>query len=329
MKKSPGILGLTVSPANIEIMLIIPDWLSTEPLDRTVLTIGVFDGLHLGHQLLIRRVINRAKALAAISLVLTFDPHPMVVLSPAGAPEVLTTFDQKAKLLEPMGLSGLGRLCFTQALSNTGAVDFLNEYISGPLKLLELYVGPDFHFGRNAEGNISLLRDWARSSAYPVKVRSVQALKGPQDEDFSSSHLRGLLKVGLVEEAARILGRPYLISGTVICGQARGRQLGYPTANLGQVPQLIPGPGVYAVRAILGDRIFRAMTSIGHNPTFSSKVLTVETYIFDFSEDFYGQTLELEFMARLRDMIRFDSVRSLVLQLQEDEKKARTFFQKN
>jgi riboflavin kinase/FMN adenylyltransferase len=309
-------------------MLIIPDWLSAKPLGRTVLTIGVFDGLHLGHQSLIQRVISRAESLKAMSLALTFDPHPMAVLSKAAAPEVLTTFDQKAVLLEAMGLSALGRLCFNQELSNLLPLDFLNNVIAKSMNLQEFYVGPDFHFGRNAEGNISLLQKWASTLGHPVNVRPITMVKGPNDEDYSSSHLRGLLKVGLVEEAAKILGRPYLISGEVIAGQARGRQLGYPTANLGRVPQLIPGPGVYAVRAYLGGLTLFGMTSIGHNPTFKSQFLTVETFIFDFSQDFYGQILRVEFLTRLRDMVRFDSVESLVRQLGDDEKMARGVLEK-
>ncbi|MDR2141241.1 MAG: bifunctional riboflavin kinase/FAD synthetase [Deltaproteobacteria bacterium] len=304
-------------------MLIIPDWLSCAPLGRTVMTIGVFDGIHLGHQFLIQRVIDRAKALGATSLVLTFEPHPLVVLSPAGAPEILTTFDRKAEILGELGLEALGLLRFDQTLSDMRALDFLNQVIAARLKLLEIHIGPDFRFGRGAEGHMATLRDWGRQLDPPVKARSIQQIKGPREETYSSSHIRGLIKVGLVEEAAGILGRTYRISGVVETGQARGRLLGYPTANLGQVPQLIPGPGVYATRVILGALTFHGMTSVGYNPTFSSRILTVETYIFDFSEDCYGEKLEVEFVARLRGVIRFDSAESLVRQLGEDEKMAR------
>jgi riboflavin kinase/FMN adenylyltransferase len=310
-------------------MLIINDWLAAEPCGRTVFTIGVFDGLHLGHQALIRQVIDRAKALKATSLVLTFEPHPLVVLSPAGAPEILTTFDQKAKLLDNLGLAALGRLRFDQAMSDLRALDFLNEIIAKRVQLLEIFVGPDFHFGRGAEGNPDLIKKWGASLPEPVKVRPISEVKGPKEETYSSSHIRGLIKVGLVKEAASILGRAYNISGLVVSGQARGRSLGYPTANLGEVPQLIPGPGVYAVEAILGSERLYGMTSIGHNPTFVSQTLTVETFIFDYSRDFYGEKLELAFKARLRGMIRFDSVTSLVRQLGEDEKMARAVLAKS
>ncbi|MDR1871886.1 MAG: riboflavin biosynthesis protein RibF [Deltaproteobacteria bacterium] len=304
-------------------MLIINDWLASEPLGRTVLTIGVFDGLHLGHQALIRQVIDRAKAKDATSLVLTFEPHPLVVLSPAGAPEILTTFEQKARLLETLGLGAIGRLRFDQAMSDLRALDFLNDILAKRAKLIEVFMGPDFHFGRGAEGNLDLIKKWGGALAAPVKVRPISEVRGPREETYSSSHIRGLIKVGLVKEAASILGRPYSISGVVVSGQARGRSLGFPTANLGEVPQLIPGPGVYAVEATLGQERLFGMTSIGHNPTFVSQTLTVETFIFDYARDFYGEKLEIAFIARLRGMIRFDSVKSLVRQLGEDEKMAR------
>jgi riboflavin kinase/FMN adenylyltransferase len=304
-------------------MLIFPDWLRAEALDRTVMTIGVFDGLHLGHQSLIRQVIHRAKVLSATSLVLTFEPHPLVVLSPAGAPETLTTFDQKAKFVGDMGLMAMGRLRFDRAMSDLGAREFLSQVLAKRMKLVEIFIGPDFHFGRGAEGDLALIKEWGRSLKEPVKARSIQQVNGPRGETFSSSHIRGLIKVGLAREAANILGRPYRLAGQVVAGQARGRTLGYPTANLGQVAQLIPGPGVYAVRAILGDLTLFGMTSVGHNPTFSSQALTVETHIFDYSRDFYGEKLELEFIDRLRGVIRFDSAAGLIRQLGEDEKAAR------
>ncbi|MDR1607321.1 MAG: riboflavin biosynthesis protein RibF [Deltaproteobacteria bacterium] len=304
-------------------MLIIPDWLSSQPLGRTVFTIGVFDGLHLGHQALIKRVIERANELSATSLALTFSPHPLVVLSPSGAPETLTTFEQKVEILRELDLMALGRLRFDRAMSDLLARDFLDRIIATRLKPVEIFIGPDFHFGRGAEGNFALIKEWGQSLPVPAKVFSIEQVKGPGGETYSSSHIRGLIKVGLVREAANILGRPYRISGVVEVGQARGRCLGYPTANLGQSRQLTPGPGVYAVRVKLGEKTLYGMTSVGHNPTFSSKVLTVETNIFDFNGDCYGEKLDLEFMDWLRGVIRFDSAASLTRQLGEDEKMAR------
>jgi riboflavin kinase/FMN adenylyltransferase len=285
------------------------------------MTVGVFDGLHLGHRFLLERVITRARELDVSSLALTFEPHPLAVLSPAAAPEALTTFDQKAALLESMGLDVLGRLVFDEALGDTGPREFLEKAVAGRAGARDIVTGPDFRFGRGAEGHFGLLSAWARSRG--ITVEACPARTGVEGEDLSSSRLRGLLKVGHVEAAAKILGRPYRLDGEVVTGRQRGRTLGFPTANLGGAAQLVPGPGVYAVMAVFRGRSLPAMTSIGHNPTFKGGELTVETFVFDFHEEFYGERLGLEFIRRIRNMIRFDSPQSLAAQLARDEDKAR------
>jgi riboflavin kinase/FMN adenylyltransferase len=309
-------------------MLIAEDWLNGPRLGRTVLTIGVFAGVHLGHAYLVGRTIERAKALNASSLVLTFDPHPLVVLSPAAAPETLTGFKRKAEILEAMGLSVLGRLRFDAAMSDWRPFDFLDRAVGERTSPQEIYVGQDFHFGRGAEGDLAAIKAWGEERRSPVLAHSLRQVKGPGGETYSSSRVRGLLREGLVREAAAILGRPYDLFGTVVKGEARGRLLGYPTANLGHMAQLIPGPGVYATRVKLGQKDLLGMTSVGYNPTFKSKKLTVETFIFDFSEDFYGENMTLSFIDRLRGVIRFSSPESLVRQLSEDEKQARAILAK-
>jgi riboflavin kinase/FMN adenylyltransferase len=284
------------------------------------MTIGVFDGLHLGHQALIRRVVDRGRALGANSVVLTFEPHPLAVLSPASAPEVLTSFEQKADFLATLGLSILGRLPFKDICAFE-ARRFLDEALPANAQPLELFVGPDFRFGRGAEGHLGLLRDWAKNRR--VEIVPVELQRGHGEAVYSSSSVRSLLKVGLVAAAAAALGRPYRLSGRVVAGAARGRRLGFPTANLSETAQLIPGPGVYAVRARLQGRTLHGMTSIGHNPTFGAKYLTVETHIFDFAEDIYGAKLEVDFVAHLRGMSRFDGPEALKAQLMSDEARAR------
>ena len=284
------------------------------------MTIGVFDGLHMGHQMLIGEVVERARRQGASSVVLTFDPHPLAVLSRAQAPEALTTFPQKAEILESLGVDVLGRLEFNDALRMTPPADFLRDVIGSKVSLAEMVVGHDFRFGRDAEGHIELLVEWAKSQKAAVVEFPLQK---DGDVVYSSSHVRRLLKMGLVDAAAVSLGRPYRLAGTVVPGAARGRKLGFPTANLGDVAQLIPGPGVYAARARLRGEIHPAMTSVGHNPTFANQYLTVETYLFDFNEDFYGERLEVDFVSHLRGMVKFDGLDSLVKQLQEDERRAR------
>jgi riboflavin kinase/FMN adenylyltransferase len=257
------------------------------------------------------------------SVVLTFEPHPLAVLTPAAVPATLTSFDQKAKILTAMGLSVLGKLKFDAALSDYRALEFLDKAVATRLMAKNVFVGQDFHFGRGAEGTLATIVEWGQRQNPKVFANAISEVKGPKGETYSSSHVRGLIKEGLVAEAANILGRAYSIVGTVVAGQARGRSLGYPTANLGPTPQLTPGPGVYAVFAHLDGRTLPGMTSVGHNPTFISPTLTVETHVFDFNEDFYGANLELEFIARLRGVIRFDSAASLIRQLGEDAKMAR------
>lgn len=303
-------------------MLTVCDWAERLPekRQRAVLTVGVFDGLHLGHQYLIREVIKKAKKSKAASVVLTFEPHPLSVLSKAPSPEVLTTFQQKAELLEGFGVDILGLLKFDETMRNTEAREFLDSMIGSKVELVEIVVGPDFRFGRNAFGHTELLRQWASSIGAQVTEAKLQKTR---DVIYSSSHVRRLLKLGLVDAAALTLGRPYRLTGRVIHGEARGRSLGFPTANLGEISQLIPGPGVYAVRARFGGEVKGGMASIGHNPTFANQYLSVETYIFDFNRDFYGQILELDFIGHLRGMVRFDGVEGLIKQLKNDEKTAR------
>ncbi|MDR1486780.1 MAG: riboflavin biosynthesis protein RibF [Deltaproteobacteria bacterium] len=303
-------------------MRIINDWLTDPVKDRpkVVVTVGVFDGLHLGHQYLIRKVIERASQLGVESLVLTFDPHPLSVLSPASAPDILTTFDQKSEFLSSFALNHFARLVFDEKLRDTSSEEFLSNVLTRMAEPVEIVIGADFRFGRNAEGQESFLRTWAR--ARQIGVSRVELQQG-HDVVYSSSHIRSLLKVGLVEAAAASLGRCYRLSGEVVYGAARGRNLGFPTANLGQIRQLIPGPGVYAVLAHLKGKSFKGMTSIGHNPTFGSSYLTVETNLFDYSEDCYGEKLEVDFVRHLRGMMRFDGPAKLKERLSADEKVAR------
>jgi riboflavin kinase/FMN adenylyltransferase len=308
-------------------MLLIRNWLNQAEAHRpkVVMTVGVFDGLHLGHQYLISKLIDRAKALEVKSLVLTFDPHPLEVLSPKADPEILTTFEQKAEILDSMGLDLLGRLVFDENLRSLSAADFLTEAIWSRVEPYEFIIGPDFRYGRNAEGHVEQLKQWAK--IHKIKVTPVKLQKG-HDVSYSSSHIRGLLKIGLVDSVAAALGRPYRLLGRVVEGAHRGRNMGFPTANLGEVVQLIPGPGVYAVKTRLGDQTFNGMTSIGHNPTFGSQYLTVETFIFDFDSDIYGQPLSVDFISQMRGMVRFDGPERLVEQLKADEKAARAILAK-
>lgn len=310
-------------------MKLIADWEQQTDGERprAVFSIGVFDGLHLGHRHLIELVIKNAARLKARSLVLTFDPHPLEVLAPAAAPPVLTTLDQKAEVLASWGLDCLGVIKFNREVAATAPQKFLFQFLAKFIDPVGAVLGPDFSFGQGAKGNADTMAAWLAQISPRARVVTVAPKEGPNGL-YSSSQIRQDLKSGLVELATRSLGRPYRLQGQVVHGQARGRHLGFPTANLGQVRQLAPAPGVYAVRVRLAGQTHLGMTSIGYNPTFNSGLpdsqpLTVETNILDFDQYIYGQQMSLDFIARLREMIRFKSPEQLAAQLGQDRLKAR------
>lgn len=300
-------------------MEIINDWGSQNSGSRpkTVFSIGVFDGLHLGHRALVEAVVKNAERLKAQSLILTFDPHPLEILAPAAAPPLLSTVEQKAELLAQWGVDRLGILRFSKDMGALEPQKFLYQYLGRFIDPAGVVLGPDFAFGKSARGNAELVEVWLAESNPKARLQVLEPQKGT-DGFYSSSKIRQDLKSGLVESAARDLGRPYRLAGTVEHGQARGRTLGCPTANLGRVRQLIPAAGVYAVRVRLEDEFFGGMTSIGYNPTFGEQPMTVETNIFNFSRFIYAQPMSIDFLAHLRDMARFKSVDELVAQLEND-----------
>ncbi len=289
---------------------------------RTVFSIGVFDGLHLGHKALIDVVIKNAARLKAQSLILTFEPHPLEILAPAAAPPVLTTLPQKAEILAAWGLDRLGVLRFSREMAATPPQKFLFQFLGKYIDPASAVLGPDFTFGQDAKGGADTIEDWLKQVSPRARVTIVEPERG-ENGLYSSSQIRQDLKNGLVESAARSLGRPYRLSGTVVHGQARGRLLGFPTANLNYIRQLIPAPGVYAVRVNLEGTQYGGMTSIGYNPTFGEQPMTVETHIFDFDQFIYNQSLSLDFIAHLRDMVRFKTPDQLAAQLEKDRANAR------
>ena len=297
----------------------ISNWEQQEATERsrTVFSIGVFDGLHLGHKYLIDQVIRSAAKFKARSLVLTFDPHPLMILAPNAAPPVLTTIAQKAEILRAWGLDCLGVLRFSKEMAATPPQKFLFQFLGKFIDPVGAVLGPDFTFGQNAKGSPEIIAEWMSTVNPKAKVDIVEAQRG-SDGLYSSSQIRQDLKSGLVENAASSLGRPYQLVGQVVHGQARGRSLGFPTANLGHIGQLIPEPGVYAVRVGIEGQTYGAMTSIGYNPTFGEQPMTVESHIFDFNRFIYGQEISLDFISRLRAMVRFKSVDQLAAQLDKD-----------
>ena len=291
-------------------------------IQNTWLTIGSFDGVHTGHQQLIRELKQHAHQAGAKSVVLTFHPHPTVVLKGRTGAFYLTTGPEKVKLLDDLGVDIVVTHPFTYEISQSTAREF-TEYLMEHLGFHQLWVGYDFALGKDREGNVDYLEMLGAELNYQVHT------VGPITSDgwtISSSHIRKLLTEGVVEEANKLLGRPYRITGEVIHGDGRGKSIGIPTANL-EVgnEKLIPGSGVYACRAEVMDKILPAAVNIGVRPTFESndQQAHVEAHILDYSNDIYTQQIFIEFIARLRGEQRFQSVEELINQVHNDINKTR------
>jgi riboflavin kinase / FMN adenylyltransferase len=283
------------------------------------LTIGTFDGVHRGHQALIEAVVSRARATGRLAAVLTFHPHPVAVLSPGNAPRYLTTPGEKAALLERLDVDLLVLLPFSHQVAAIPASEFM-ERVVFHLRPRELWVGTDFALGRNREGNVRQLRLLGRKLGYDThQIQPVSEAGKP----VSSSRIRELLRHGEVEEAGRLLGRYPTVSGEVVYGARRGRELGFPTANLEvRSERALPANGVYAVFAKLGADRYHGVANVGVRPSFDNGERTVETHIFGFDQEIYGCDLVVEFVARLRDERRFSEIADLVRQMAQDSAKA-------
>lgn len=293
----------------------------SDPIDPrpTVLTIGVFDGVHLGHQALIGRVVESARASGRRAAVVTFFPHPYAVLEHR-APYYLTLIDEKLALFEQLGLDLSVVIEFTLETSRVRAASFVEQLV-GRLHMTEMWVGHDFALGYKREGNVTFLRQAGRTHGFDVNELDASTLNG---EIISSSRIREALRVGDVNTARLYLGRPFRLAGSVAAGAGRGRRLGFPTANLSIRPEkAAPARGVYACLACVGSARYAAVTNIGVRPTFDGGASTIEAHLLDFDGDLYGQALALDFIARLRAEHKFESAAQLAAQVQSDIGRAR------
>jgi riboflavin kinase/FMN adenylyltransferase len=290
-------------------------------LENSWLTIGVFDGVHRGHQQIIHRLTAGAHANDAPAVVLTFDPHPARIFG-RGEIKLLTLPEERAALLASMGVDVVVTHPFDQAFAGTSAMDFM-RLVKNHLGVSHLVLGYDSTVGKNREGNAARLREIGTELGYSVEV--VEALS---DESgvISSTEIRKLIATGNVEEAARLLGHPYSLHGPVVGGDRRGRTIDVPTANIEySVDKLIPVNGIYACWAYLNGGRYCAATNIGFNPTFTpdKRTANVEAHLLDFKREIYGENVRLEFVARLRDELRFDSVDALLEQIWKDIEETR------
>ncbi len=290
----------------------------------TVLTLGVFDGLHLGHQLIMQTVVERAGAIGAVPTVITFDPHPRALLHPESAPPLLQTFDQKIEALGVLGIEQTIVIRFDKEFSQVRAEEFLRTVIADRLHAKEVYLGCGFAFGHNREGNIELLRAVSQKLGFLAGEVPELRLRGRR---VSSSRIRELLQQGRVNLARRMLGRPYGVEGMVVRGDERGAKLGFPTANLHPQNRVIPRSGVYVTATLIDGQWRRSITNIGTRPTFGSdNQSSVETFVMNWSGDLYGDVLRVRFLHRLRNEQKFGSVDELKAQIERDMKRARDYF---
>ncbi len=283
----------------------------------TLVSIGVFDGVHIGHQTLIKRLVHSARAAGRKAVLITFFPHPDKVLRDAPERYYLTPPAKRAELLLGLGVDIVITQTFDQDLRLMPAADFV-ELLVNTLRMKELWVGADFALGFQREGNISFLRAAGKQRGF--NVRAIELIAGQDGAALiRSSKLRALAQQGDMAAVKALLGRAYSIEGEVALGEQRGRSIGVPTANLAVwSEQIIPANGVYAAWACLGDETFMAATNIGRRPTFAGRALSIEAHLLDFDRDIYGQQLELRFERRLRAERKFDSLAALVAQIKVD-----------
>lgn len=282
--------------------------------------IGNFDGVHLGHVAIVRRLLERAKAVGGPAIVFTFDPHPVRILRPDQCPPPLTWTERKAELLAAQGVDWIIAYPTDEALLQLSAAAFFQHIVRQTLAARALVEGPNFYFGHNREGTVQRLAELSAAANITLDIVPPVEIDGAI---VSSSRVRDLIRAGEVEQALHLLSAPYRIRGLVTHGAGRGAKIGFPTANLSGVDTLLPALGVYAGRAEIGGTTYPAAINLGPSPTFGDAMTRVEVHLIGFTEPLYGEALEVDFLARLRDIRPFDSPAALIEQLKRDVEQAR------
>jgi len=296
--------------------------------NKTAVTTGTFDGVHFGHQKIIEKLVKEAKKANKKSVVLTFFPHPRMVLQKDASLKLINTIEERAVLLEKTGLDYLIIHPFSKEFSRMSALEFVRDVLVNQLNISKLIIGYDHHFGKNREGNITQLTEY--SHVYNFKVEEIPA----QDIDtvsVSSTKVRRALVAGNLKTANNYLGYSFMLNGTVVNGKKLGGTIGYPTANIDikETYKLIPKNGVYVVKSTIHKKIVFGMMNIGNRPTVNGNHQTIEVHFFDFNQDLYHQNLTIELIYFLRDEQKFDGIDSLVSQLKKDEETARDYLKNN
>ncbi len=289
-------------------------------MKKVILTLGNFDGVHLGHRKIIKKVVRRARSLKLQSAVYTFDPHPLKVVAPQRSPLLLTDAATKARLIKALGIDNLIFARFTKELAERHPEDFVRSVIVNGVSAKEVWVGHDFAFGRGRAGTAENLKELGRKYGFEVFVIPAYKKGG---HIVSSSRIRTLLHSGRVEEAARLLSARYSIKGRVVRGRNIGKSIGFPTANISAASELVPKNGVYAGYVSLKDGLLPCVVNIGTAPTFGARPRTIEVHILDFRGNLYGKKIEVAFVRRLRSERAFASKEKLVAQIGKDVERAR------
>jgi len=285
-----------------------------------VVALGNFDGVHAGHQAILRTAIERVRTSGGHAFALTFEPNPARVLAPDHAPRLILTPEDKIELLRSSGIDGVLVLEFTRELSRLTPRDFVREYLLGRMGVRSVVVGHSVSFGHNRAGNADVMEELGRELGFettvvgPVKVAGIEA---------SSTRIREAIAAADLRVAAMLLGRPHFVTGPVVHGRERGRTIGFPTANIRSLTESIPPDGVYATRLVLPDGAYPSITNIGMRPTFNEPERTIEAHVFDFDRDIYDQTVKLELIERIRPERKFENAAALGAQIASDLKRAR------
>jgi riboflavin kinase/FMN adenylyltransferase len=290
-------------------------------LKGAFVTIGNFDGVHLGHQFIFRMLIEEARREGRPAVVISFEPHPKMVLHPERRPfYLIASPEEKIRLLAGLGIDAFILIPFSLKYARTTAEGFVREVLRERLRIRRILIGHDYTFGRGKEGNEAFLTEAGRRLGFEVEGINAFCVG---DIVISSTKIREALLAGEVRFAATLLGRPYNLSGRVIYGNQRGVRLGFPTANIVPDKELVPARGVYAVRVIREGKRYEAILNIGFNPTFADGKRSIEVHLFDFHEDIYGESIEILFSERIRDEVRFESPEKLIAQIDRDIARAR------
>ncbi len=296
----------------------------TEPFKKAVITIGNFDGVHIGHQALFHEIIEKADAIGGTSIAMTFEPHPIRVLKKNSHPPLITLYEQKVELIAKSGIDILICVPFTREFAALSAREFVEDILVRQIGMTIIVVGEDYGFGKNREGNIDHLRTFAELFDFGVILADwIQESKRSSGR-ISSTKIRELVISGHLAEVPKLLGRYYQIRGVVATGRNRGgRLLGFPTANINLHDELCPKTGVYAVTVEFNNNNYKGVANIGYSPTFDDHVFTVEVHILDFDKNIYGQKIRVNFISHIRDEIKFANINELSEQIRRDIEKAK------